>query len=511
MRHTWMILALAGCSGAALDKGSWSADTDSLDPSAGGSLGVGQGGAQDFGHFKAILDNGGLPGPSTIDDVGFFNEHKVEFPDATCGEDVCLHGRFGSMGNMITGSDCTIALLGLNTPIDASELARPPLNLSLAVDTSGSMSGDAIGFLRLGLIQMLDELEPEDRVSLTAFSGQAEVLVEHAAPGAFELNEAILGLSAGGGTNIYDGLTTAFEVAHVYAGPEVQNRVILLSDGVATQGQTDPEVIQDIAEIYSEFGFTTTTIGMGTEFDIELMRGLSEVGSGAFYFLEDQSAVQEVFAEELSYFLVPLAEDVTIDVDASSGWGLRAVYGTREFTTRPTSATIEIPNLQIAHRTSHADTGEADGRRGGGGAVIVELLPGTGEPTSESATITFAYTEPLTGERVVQEHSLANPLGSNESPDQGWFADDQVEKSFVMLNIYTSFRAAAQMAEVGSINTAVSVLAPLRANVQDWLLEHDDDDIEDDLRYVDLFIDNLTARQAEIEALNEQDDDWLWD
>ena len=57
-----------------------------------GSLGVGQGGSQDFGQFKEILDRGQIPGPNTLDDVGFFNEHKLELPKPACANDVCLHG-----------------------------------------------------------------------------------------------------------------------------------------------------------------------------------------------------------------------------------------------------------------------------------------------------------------------------------------------------------------------------------------------------------------------------------
>src|SRR5688572_14729068 len=94
---------LLGCGAAARE-----------DSAAGGAEGepgvgpgVGQGGAQDFGQFRSILEAGGIPGPETLDDVGFFNEHKLEFPAPDCGTDVCLHGQLGVMGNLITGSNCT--------------------------------------------------------------------------------------------------------------------------------------------------------------------------------------------------------------------------------------------------------------------------------------------------------------------------------------------------------------------------------------------------------------------
>ena len=123
------LLMLAACSGgdfsSSEDAGLGTATTatsasggDAAEGGGGEGLGVGQGGSQDFGQFKEILDRGEIPGPNTIDDVGFFNEHKLTLPTPACPNDVCVHGLFGQMGNMITGSDCITVLVGLNTAID---------------------------------------------------------------------------------------------------------------------------------------------------------------------------------------------------------------------------------------------------------------------------------------------------------------------------------------------------------------------------------------------------------
>src|SRR5690606_36631341 len=121
-----------------------------------------------------ILLEGGIPGPETIDDLGFFAEHKIALPKAECGENVCIHGMLGVMGNMISGSNCTIVLIGMNTPIDPAQLDRPPLNLAIAVDLSGSMRGEPIERVREGLLRMRVSLEPEDRITLVGFGDNAE-------------------------------------------------------------------------------------------------------------------------------------------------------------------------------------------------------------------------------------------------------------------------------------------------------------------------------------------------
>ena len=147
-------LGLTGC-GEASDSGdSGLGDGGALEP------GVGQGGAQDFGQFRQILEDGGIPGPETIDDVGFFNEHVLELPAADCGQDVCLHAQLGVMGNMFNGANCTLVWAGMNSPLDPDELERPALNLAIAIDTSGSMQGDGIAYVRSGLHQMLGSAAP---------------------------------------------------------------------------------------------------------------------------------------------------------------------------------------------------------------------------------------------------------------------------------------------------------------------------------------------------------------
>lgn len=471
---------------------------DAADSGGASGAGVGQGGAQDFGQFRAILEAGEIPGPETIDDVGFFNEHKIELPPPDCGNDVCIHGRLGVMGNMISGSNCTLVLLGMNTPIDPATLERPPLNLVIAIDTSGSMHGQSMSYVREGLFRMLDDIQAGDRVSLVKFDDQATVLVEAVDGTNAELELAIAKLQAGGKTNLYDGLRTAYDVVAAYAEPGLQNRVILLSDGVATAGIVDDERLIEMSTRYNEVGYALTTIGMGDSFDPELMRRLAEGGSGAFYFLEDPAAVQEVFEEEVRTFLVPLAEDVRIDLDVDGGYALRAIYGTKLFGIADDVAFIDIPTVQIAHRTSVDD--DAGGRRGGGGAILAELVPQTEGDVEVPGTvgqITMTYRVPGSDEIVAQSVRIESPLRPGETPEEGLFDDAGVEKAFVMLNIYAGFEMAATRAAIGDDQGALGVLLPLRDSVAAWDTRNMDADIADDLRYIDMFVANLRARGAE--------------
>ncbi len=475
-------------------------DLGGLSDEAGkGDGGVGQGGAQDFGLFKQILEEGEIPGPTSLDAVGFLNEHKFELPSANCSHDICLHGLFGVMGNMITGSNCTVVMIGLNTAIDPRTYPRPPLNLTIALDTSGSMAGSPMDFVRQGLSQMTAALQAEDRVSLVGFADGARILVENVAGDNPELLFAIQGLTASGATNIYDGLRTAYDVTATHSDPTRQNRVILLSDGTATAGITNDQRIHDMSAGFSSSGIGLSTIGVGNEFDVELMRGLAYDGAGTFYFLQDAADVTEVFTEEVDGFLVPLGEDARIDLDVGGGYELRNIYGTRSFSVETNAGHIRIPSLHLAERTSVDDNDK--GRRGGGGAIVAELLPrqtlAPGADPGHVGTITLDYRLPGTEERVDQTVKILSPLDPGETPDEGFFLGDSVEKSFVALNILVGFQMSSMRADAFDDAGALGVLLGLRDSVDGWLTQTPDADIEDDLRYLDLFIANLRARGAE--------------
>ncbi len=461
------------------------------DPSTG-ATGVGQGGAQDFGLFRQILENGEVPAPSTLDAMGFFAEHKLDYPLPECEGDLCMHGLLGAMGNMISGNDCTIMQLGMNSPIQIDPDNRPPMHLVLAIDVSGSMAGQPMAFLRQGLDAMLGELGAEDTVSLVTYSFAASTVFEALPISELAtMRETFAGLSAGGGTNLYDGLSTALRIAADHQSPAIQNRVIFLSDGQATAGLTSPSKIRSLAESYARLGIAITTIGVGESFDLEVMRGLGEVGAGNFYFLSDPADVVEVFTDEVKTFLRPIALDVQIDVSLAPSYTLRAGYGVREWHRSPTGASIRIPALYLAGRTS-ADDPIEEGRRGGGGAIIFELVAGIGDAGSgEVGSATISYTDPSTGEPRSQRIDLAAPHLPGHTPAEGYFSDATVEKAFVMLNIFAGFDMAARLAYDADGRSAQATLLALRASVQAWLVSNEDPDIRDDLHYIDLFIANL--------------------
>ena len=130
--------------------------------------------------------------------------------------------------------------------------------------------------------------------------------------------------------------------------------------------------------------------------------------------------------------------------------------------------------------------------------MLAELLPRAGVelPAGSVGTLTLRYTEPVTEAPVEQTVKIVSPLAPGETPDDGLFTTDGVEKSFVMLNIYVGFEMAAVRVAAGDLAGALALLRGLEESVVGWLEQTADYDIEDDLVYIRLFIANLEDHGA---------------
>ncbi len=475
----------------ASDDAASAGDTDG----GGGNTNVSFAGAQDFGYFRALLDANIVPESDDFEASGFFAEHHTPLPDPDCGDRICMQAMLGVLGNLLNGANCTLLQLGLNSPIEADPGQRPPLTLSIVVDVSGSMSGgDRLGFVRDGLEQLVDQLRDEDRVSIVSYSSDVNVVwpMQDVALNRGDLREVIRGLEAGGTTNIYAGLEAGYTQVQNHYDSGRQNRVILLSDGRATAGISGTDSILEMSSLYNSDGIGLTTVGLGTDFNLELMRGLAELGDGNFYFLENAGAVDEVFTEEISYFTVPVAFDLELELEEGSNFVLGAAHGTSMWQRTPSGGRLEIPSVFLAHRVSHDDVTEEGGRRGGGSMLLVEMMPNPNaswEDAAESrvATIHLSFREPGTDRLVEETLHLKVPFGPDFTPPTGfWDSPDVsiIQKSFVVLNIFVGMQMAVDLFHDGRGVEGIEILLRLLAAVDDYNEEVQDVDIDFDVALV---------------------------
>ncbi|MEO8272460.1 MAG: VWA domain-containing protein [Chloroflexota bacterium] len=219
-------------------------------------------------------------------------------------------------------------LVELEAPPSPRRAQRDPLNVAFVIDRSGSMSGSKLDLARRAVETAVERLLPTDRFAVIAYDDQIDVVVE-STPASREAKamavDRLRTIDARGSTNLGEGwLRGAEQVAQAQAattGASV-NRVLVLTDGLANQGMTDPvELTRHAAELRLR-GITTTTFGVGEDFDESLLQSMSDAGGGHFYFIADASQIIDQIASEVGEMLDVVARDATVEVTAPDGLGV---------------------------------------------------------------------------------------------------------------------------------------------------------------------------------------------
>jgi Ca-activated chloride channel family protein len=473
------VLFIAGCSGSR---------TDFAAPGTGGG-GVSFGGAQDVGELRGILDRGEIPGPDTLDANGFFNEHYNAPPPASCGALLCAVPGMSVGRDWVTGAHQATLQIAVTTTVDPTTYQRLPMNLVVVVDHSGSMASDGrLDKVKAGLHTLIDHLQDTDQLALVEFDDRVDIDAPLRPLDRPKLHAIVDRLTPRGATDIFDGLQQGFLLLGDVPASQRQNRVIFLSDGNATAGDTVQSDILAMAAVRVQRGIGLTTIGVGNDFDVGLMRGLAEQGAGNFYFLEDPGAATEVFTEELDYFIQPLALDVRIDAAAGPGYEFGEVIGSHLWSGQTRSGSMQVPAVFVSSRTTQ---GGGQGRRGGGSMIFL-MTPVAGN-TGRVASVTLSYRTPGSAERISQTVTLDYASDPEATPEQPYLSSPEMAERYAMYNMYLGLRTATQAHDP---SCAMAALDATRAAATEWNKTHEDPDLAADVTLVDQYRANLTDHGA---------------
>jgi Ca-activated chloride channel family protein len=213
--------------------------------------------------------------------------------------------------------------------------ARPHLSVHLVLDVSGSMKGESIVRAREASRALVDKLAATDDFSLVTFSSDAQVLATDGPVGARreQLKKLIDGIVEGGGTNISKGLELGYAQAKTKSIPEDAVRVVLLlSDGRANAGTLGTTAISKLALDAFQDGIQTSALGLGEDYDGELMSAIANEGAGGYYYLRNPDQIATALSTEMDKRVDPVATAVELRVRLKKGVELLAVYGSRKLT-----------------------------------------------------------------------------------------------------------------------------------------------------------------------------------
>lgn len=197
---------------------------------------------------------------------------------------------------------------------------RPPVNVALVIDKSGSMQGVKIERARDAAIQAIAQLAPQDIVSIVTYDTTVTVLAPATrASDKAALFDAVRRIRPGGDTALFAGVTKGAAEVRKFLERGRVNRVILLSDGLANVGPSSPADLGGLGASLMREGISVTTFGLGLGYNEDLMVALARQSDGNHAFIEDAADLARFFELELGTAAAVVAQDVQLRLECGPG------------------------------------------------------------------------------------------------------------------------------------------------------------------------------------------------
>ncbi|MCA9537351.1 MAG: VWA domain-containing protein [Myxococcales bacterium] len=197
---------------------------------------------------------------------------------------------------------------------------RAPVNVAIVLDKSGSMAGDKIDQAKRAARMAVDQLSPEDIVSVVAYDSTVRVLV----PATRAVDRAMIHagidrLHASGNTALFAGVAKGADELRKFFDRNRVNRVVLLSDGLANVGPSSTQALEGLGGALAREGISVTTLGLGLDYNEDLMARLARASDGNHAFVERAADLGRFFSLEFGTVLTVVAQDVTLTIDCAPG------------------------------------------------------------------------------------------------------------------------------------------------------------------------------------------------
>ncbi|MDR2527666.1 MAG: VWA domain-containing protein [Synergistaceae bacterium] len=295
-------------------------------------------------------------------------------------------------------ADTPVVLANSRQTITVRALVRPesrgrrrvPLAVALVLDKSGSMaSGGKMENAKSGALEALYRLDGQDVATVVVYDSRARVAVPARSAADKSLSRSISLLQPGGNTALYDGVKLGAEQLRPFVGEGYIPRIILLSDGLANVGPSSARELANFGRVLARREMTVTTIGLGLDYDEDLMTALAAESGGNAYFAKHAGALSDIFARDMDDATMLTARKVRVMLTCQEGARATGSVGRGALREDRTSVEVSIDNLYGEEKY----------------ALFEVEIPETFKETVV-ATVKLEYLDPSTGRVETREAPL---------------------------------------------------------------------------------------------------------
>jgi len=326
--------------------------------------------------------------------------------------------------------------------VDAGKIAmkqRPPIDLALVVDTSGSMVGAPIDEARTAALALLAGLRDGDRLTVVTFDTKARVLVSPFVVDRSKLEptrKALATMAARGTTDLAAGLSLAVQQTTSSGIPEAARRMVILGDGVPN----DPSPIPQYVAAAKSYGISISTLGFGLEYDETLLAQIAKDTGGRFHRIAPGEPIETAFATEVMRIERTVASNVVVRMQPGPGVTIERIVGH-----------ASAPDQSRAHTVALTDLAEGQHQD-----LFVELTVSahTAGASVELLDTTVAYDDRTANAGRVEKSEFTAVAAGDEDRT----TDPEITREVALARIATASIDAISMARVGNFEGADTLL-----------------------------------------------------
>jgi Ca-activated chloride channel family protein len=346
-----------------------------------------------------------------------------------------------------TERDATLdVLVRISAPAHARPVTRPALNLGLVIDRSGSMDGDKMAFARQAAAFAVEQLLPTDRVSVVVFDDEVRTLVPSTPVEARgPILDAIRRIEPGGSTALHEAWRQGGLQVSQFLDRTRLNRVIVLSDGLANVGETNPDVIATDVSRLASLGVSTTTMGVGDDYAEDMMAAMAKSGDGNYYYIQSPHQLPAIFGSELQGLMSLAGHTVSLGITGRGGAVVVDVLNDLEKTT---SGRYKLANLVAGAPIE----------------VVVRLKVPPQADSAEVLSVRLAWNAPEAGDRRVAHAELRLPAVPEAQLVEFPF-DPEVQRQATLLMTARAREEAVRHLDAGNAEAARDTLRRAMAPV----------------------------------------------